>query len=403
MFLIADYYMHVAFRWCGPCSPQCLCAGATSAASDATTVRYPDADAIANAKKGYQEVQLHDAMVEKEQTRGPATPACATTRPPLVRVNSVPIFTPQDKIRRSYTPTPALTNAVEAAPVEATPVQATPVQTTPVQATPVQATENGGECTTPKTTKTDNIDSRPKTTKQDIEKAEEPMPSKTPVLAAPVQSGEEKPEQKANAETKCPSAKGEEHDTASSTLNPGKKAAKKAAPKPVKTETVVTRQDTKEIKAAQVANLQRANTLAQKTPQSEAAPTPSQPEVGQQHAALPKNAEAAPELPPPSPSSGASSPGPPPQDTETDLETLLDRQVKQEPCKREHEQESVQPPRNNGAPHTEATVATEDQPASKRGRREKTPAEKAAHARYMRFSRSFQRILVYAAWYISPS
>eukprot|EP00435_Cladocopium_sp_Y103_P029509 s184_g7.t1 len=73
--------------------------GAASSRSTATTVQYPDAEAVANAKRGYE------AHLASEVSKTAAERPRPVARPQLVRVNSVPVLappvTPAHRIRRT--------------------------------------------------------------------------------------------------------------------------------------------------------------------------------------------------------------------------------------------------------------------------------------------------------------
>eukprot|EP00435_Cladocopium_sp_Y103_P017831 s1292_g4.t1 len=93
------------------------------------------------------------------------------------------------------------------------------------------------------------------------------------------------------------------------------------------------------------------------------------------------------------------------KEKEKDVEELLEKEMKQEP--KDDTRPSTQPSAaapaekdppsvaSAGQPTTQAPAATEvsqgEKPAQVQGKRVKTDAQKAAHARYMRFSRSFTR------------
>ena len=126
-------------------------------------------------------------------------------------------------------------------------------------------------------------------------------------------------------------------------------------------------------------NLNRANTLNQHTPAS----TPR----------------------------GADNPYPytydPGEEDKDDLEAALDRDIKRErPNIHSDDEDSHGNGHSTAPPAAEQTQGTQQTPARQqpeeqegqqppKGRKEKTPAQKAAHARYMRFSRSFTRTLMH--------
>lgn len=347
------------------------------AASDASTVHYPDAMAIANAKKGCEAQKKHDAMLAAQ--RGPATP-CANTRPPLVRVNSVPVLTPPNRIRRRSTPTP-----VAEPVVENNTEHAEPELEETANGDEVVDPGNGDTDTTPETQtkkkKTKNKRLRRKLQKQQSlqEQDQTEMTTEEIQTNAAQQQGSDttapaqpdtavQPAQEAAPSEAIPNPNGQVPETPA--VAPKRKlAARKAAakaPSTVKAEPLERQNTEQELHAAQAANLQRSNTAAQQTP----SPTPAR--------SNPANAPvqmAAPVVPNP----GTADATEPQSD---DLETKLDREIKKET-----------PGTTAPAPQSNDK---EDQDASqtqtvKRIRREKTPAEKAAHARYMRFSRSFER------------
>ena len=85
-------------------------------------------------------------------------------------------------------------------------------------------------------------------------------------------------------------------------------------------------------------------------------------------------------------------------DSNIDFEEALDRAIKKEPTEAEEGcNQLVVPEAQQQGAQQQGTQQLDSNGRPKRQRREKTPAEKAAHARYMKFSRSFERTLtVYA-------
>eukprot|EP00435_Cladocopium_sp_Y103_P062132 s131_g23.t1 len=295
------------------------------AASDASTVHYPDAMAIANAKKGCEAQKKHDAMLAAQ--RGPATP-CANTRPPLVRVNSVPVLTPPNRIRRRSTPTP-----VAEPVVENNTEHAEPELEETANGDEVVDPGNGDTDTTPETQtkkkKTKNKRLRRKLQKQQSlqEQDQTEMTTEEIQTNAAQQQGSDttapaqpdtavQPAQEAAPSEAIPNPNGQVPETPA--VAPKRKlAARKAAakaPSTVKAEPLERQNTEQELHAAQAANLQRSNTAAQQTP----SPTPAR--------SNPANAPvqmAAPVVPNP----GTADATEPQSD---DLETKLDREIKKE-------------------------------------------------------------------------
>ena len=372
------------------------------AASDATTVHYPDAVAIANAKKGCEAQKKHDAMVAAQ--RAPATP-CANTRPTtLVRVNSVPVLTPPTKIHRTFTPPaagPVVGNnaehaeAMDTATGSGNQVVTYPASTTPESQTKKKKSKNKRLRRLQKQQSLEEQDQQDMTTEatqtnavqqhSSDTTAVQPAQEAAPSEAVPTPNDQESPTSAA------PTPDGQEPATSATAPKKKKMAARKAAaraPATVKTEPLVRTSTEQEMQAAQAANLQRANTAAQQTP----SPTPAR--SAPAHAPQQQLANPGARAPSQSESGASASTEYPPSDDDLEnIEKALDREIKKEQT---DTRSAATSPGGNGTP----SAAQGDEQPTKRIRREKTAAEKAAHARYMRFSRSFERTLGNKKWHL---
>lgn len=333
------------------------------ASSTASTVPGSDADAIANARRGCEE-----ARRLADQTR------CTTPRPTvsgrpagIVRVNSVPVLspgpaTPVDKIRRTLTPTPQLPSLPAHAGNESVPTAGV-----------VSLAES-------------HQMQREAILNKRQEVAANPVPPQVPAPNAQV------------AEPSAALALGDDATSAGAGGDRPKASARKAAAKPpvrhtdqphdsnlaaeVKSQPTPCRNDLRDDQARKQAcldNMARANTASQLGTPSHGADTPR---------SLPGSAATGDASTLPSASddgtsqSAAEGAAGELDDAAREFEEALDRAIKTEP----------------GATANDAPASADAAPAplpapTKPVRKEKTPAQKAAHARYMRFSRSFERIL----------
>lgn len=309
------------------------------ASSTATTIPATDAEALENARKGLEAARIMESQK-------PPSPPVTAKAGKLVRVNSVPILeapkTPVEKIHRRSTPT----------------LDAGENQTNGEEASPKELDQTSGSGTKRKK----------KLKGKKAKKAN--AASEQPVEEENDANGENTQDDATNEPTGTAVAAPEEKTNAPQQEAPQeqprkrrKATASKAAAKPP--------QQTSPQETLGAADLQQA-VKQQATPmRSEAADDASKKKANEDNLArastrdqLPPAQPAADERKPTSGQSGG------------DLETQLDREVKKE----DDGSQSTQPV----APGTEAT--------SKK-RKEKTPAQKAAHARYMKFSRSFDRTL----------
>ena len=393
----------------------CLWAGAISAASTATTVVYPDAQAVANARKGYEQ------SLKEAQAAPP--PAPKPSRAQLVRVNSVPVLsTPPDKIRR--------TNTMDPGNSATCPSSSEPGDdaTRPAEAAaaPEAIPKDQRRKMDKKEKKRLKREKRRARTEKKKQQAESPdaaqqseqnepqslvdqdpgadthpevptasVPTASPYATVPGPSPSHvthEPVAQANAARPVPTS--------------SRMTATKAAAKPKREDDTdnatgpkpeISKQSTDDqIVEAQHANLRRANTDAQHTPRSVATPQHGHEATPQQ--ASQANAQQAPQA---NTQSGCP------------IEQALDKSIEMPPgpsvgtasraVKVEQRPANSQPaaPVPNPAPPVVSPPPTapavnprgDEATGGKRVRREKTPAEKAAHARYMKFSRSFERHL----------
>ena len=359
--------------------PPCQCAGGgASTTSKATTVHYPTDVALELARKDYQQALLeeHQQAVSEANNTAPHVPTQprVPSRPPLVRVNSVPIFgqddgqcTPPEKIRRRDT-TPAME-----APVSN---DSEPAQPMTSDGKPAKKSKN----------------KRLKRRKQQQQHEQEPKPAETPdqdMQDQPDQTDPDHVEQEpalAHDANAVPNATADQPAATEHSQPKVKRTACKASAKPgsntsdqqPQAKAEVRRASTTEqLEQAKQDNLHRANTDMQQTPRGD-------------------------------------------QLEQFQLEEAIDRSVQDAGCVKAEPEES-EPAQMGALPHDllgpsrsttpqQAAAGNGSSPAAapqgaqaapqgnegepkKRIRREKTAAEKAAHARYMRFSRSFERFL----------
>lgn len=299
-------------------------------------MHYPDEQAIANAKRGYQ------AHLAEERLKGTPPPVAHPKRPSIVRVNSVPVLgasadpiTPQDRVRRQGSGQPVGPKISEATGRGSEPEAC---GTQPSQPMPTQSEWQGEGGASESMAKT-------------LQEGGQPCPAPRPDNAAPDgarPTGGRRAAAKSKPEGAVPPTGQNPHiNTTGSAETPQPRSqpacqqhaiadaaagASKAEPDPEQ-----------ERQQAARANIRRADTTMQTTP----APEP-----------------------------------------EGDIEEELEREMKKEDLS-QHDKGAL----------AEATVpvqSTETEPGKCiKKRRPKTEIEKAAHARYTRFSRSFERILTH--------
>ena len=345
------------------------------AISTATTIPATDAEAVENARKGLEAARI----LESEKPPSPPVTAVAGK---LVRVNSVPILdqpkTPVEKIHRRTTDI-VLADDKQNDGAEASPQE--PGQDTG-SGSKRKRKLKGKRSKKAKTTSgqpvQENDDENGENTQDDASK--EPTDTAAPPVAEPTPDQTQVPQQ---------ATPQEQHDKRP------KATASKAAAKPpqqmlpqetaleqaVKMQATPMRNDAADDNSkmqATAENLARAATSeqlppAEPAPHAPAVPAPQGPAVpASQGPAVPASQG------PAVPASQGSKPG----QSGGELERQLDKEVKKEYDESQTPQES-QPPGTGVKP---------------KKRREKTPAEKAAHARYMKFSRSFERTLSCLSW-----
>lgn len=369
----------------------CLTGGSSNAASDASTVVYPDAVAIENARKGCAAAKLQESQT-------PQQPAVANQPRPLMRVNSVPLLretppqTPADRIMRSMRSNTFDSGSTEpsSSPSTATPSDAVPAEPAEHEASPVSCGESKKKKKKRRVLKRGNKASTPNANQEETtthEGAENPQPA-----------CEAEPAAKAAAVKSAPKP-----SRATNTDSANMGAASAPVPRPTSKQEKPATPPPEALQKAARDNLQRSSTAEQKTP-----------------VATPKDNSN--QFPPASAALMPSSQQQQPQEGE--LEKALGKEIKKEapPATTSSKAEAAHPaaaPVDNaalavpappsvaaGTPAAPApdTCATNPSNPTERAnppkkRREKTPAEKAAHARYMRFSRSFDRSLVNLGYY----
>ena len=310
------------------------------ASSTATTIPATDAEAVENARKGLEAARIMESQK-------PPSPPVTAKAGKLVRVNSVPILeppkTPVEKIHRRNTPMldagENQTNGEEASPKE-------PDQNN-ASGTKRKNRLKGKKAKKAKTASEQPVeeekDANGENTRDDANKE----PTGTAVAAPAMEqtnvpqqeAPQEQPDKRPKATASKAAAKRPQQTSPQETLGAAalQQAVKLQAP-PMRSEAA----DDASKKKANEDNLTRANTSEQ----------------------LPPAQPAADERKPKSGQSGG------------DLETELDREVKKE---------------DDGSQNAHQLATGTD--ATSKKRKEKTPAQKAAHARYMQFLRSFDRTL----------
>ena len=388
--------------------------------SSASTVPAGDAEALANAKQGTEEVRAYDALRATEQS--PPAPQSSSVHP-LVRANSMPILaTPQDRIRRQGTlskipetiqPAPNMTPAPEGGEGSHDPKKRKIDKTTPTE-TPAPVHPDASAATAaPQAVEGVASDPKPPATEQPTKNGESTVPGGTTAAPEPPAPVNTKPAAK-KAAAKPPSSHTDENETANGneTHDAGNsKGAAQALSRAstqdysaaVKTQATPMRSESTVALALEQAskdNLARSSTLMQETPSPSPAGTPHPAQADDVETLLDKEVKREPtEHSPIAENNQARKVQPWPHDKEAydALETLCSEiglndngQGQTVPAATASKQ--VEPAKPAG----EATPAApgQQQPQSK-GRKEKTPEQKAAHARYMRFSRSFTRALLW--------
>lgn len=306
-------------------------------------MHYPDEEAIANARRGCAAARA----IEELNGRDIPGPVARQPRPGLVRVNSVPVLgtgdptTPAERIRRRGSqacmapshPTGSLATGPEGVPPEEN------HKMQPSEPEPAQS--EGSMCVSGGVDQRQNgADERPKPA---IQQAEPPMQATSLEGKA------------AAAKTKARKLDDVPGGTQMSRYPDAHRQQVVAAPPKAEPDHDQDRRQ------AQNANLHRANTAVQKTPGRDDAP--ASPEQGD----------------------GA------------DIEDLLDKEMKKEDDMTSGNNGPVSdacmsPEKTSGSTQHAATEPEKHAETSgPKKRPPKTEAQKAAHARYMRFSRSFQR------------
>lgn len=347
----------------------------------------------------------------------------SASRPKVLRVNSIPVLkTPEDKIRKSSTPQQPL----DAAPVPANTPDTTTEDTEP---TPSSETPTGSQPETRKTKKGKTRKKKGKKSKKAKADKNEcgtrPIPTpqqniKPPAVsateadtsAAPLQPTTKHPEATVtqaerelmehveNLGREAPAAATSAEASAQAPVRAGdlKPAAKKAAAKPphvrtkveqgVKTSNSPARgvpefnessMNREEQAATQLNNLHRASTASQYA----ASPAPTVP-----NGAVPVKGSDHQEECDEHEEGADQSDDEEGSEESDDLEDEIDKEVER------NEQNATQPGESQPkSDSTQVTPTATESPKKKKKRREKTPAEKALHARYMKFSRSLKRYL----------
>lgn len=371
-------------------------AGAASATSTSSTVPASTPDAIANARRGCEQAKA----LEESRLAQPDPAPKQNARPGILRVNSVPVLsphTPVEKIRRTFTPTPAPVlpgqnnNASACEPNSATDA--------------IENADEGQKKKKKKMKKRRHVHARTDTPVD----GEEPEPTATPSTvqyALPPSPADNTTVHTSVVQAESTAVEGNKQPPENTAViqKRDRLTACKAAPKPslaprVKQQNTPERtDDLEEAARAQAAK----DSLARSRTASQLALTPTTLQ-----------------------GSFAAGADEPPQD----LEQLLDKEIKKEPCPAASDGTPDQgpgtvalPPAKPAAPAAPAdqpmppasqepvppapapdsgakkNVSFPEEPAEgsvPKRRREKTPAEKAAHARYMRFSRSFNSSLAF--------
>lgn len=349
---------------------------ATGAGSNASTVPGSDDAAIENARVGCEQARQQEAATSAAAAAN-AEPKALPARPGILRVNSVPVFsphTPSDKIRRTNTPPVSLepttsSESPSTAETNRSGCESPPSQPPVPEASTLprkkkvikrivkrkQSTGTNGRLSMKSTAPHEKHD-------DDHQEPAEPIKTVHPESQQPVTHGSEEGKAK-------PAAK--------------KAAAKPPSPPEPSLEPVKAQEQT----PARTAELDDAARQQAAKDSLTRASTDSQ---------LPTTPEA----------------------SHDDLEQQLDREIKKElPMEQSNNLQPQVPPAQPGGmvavtvaqpvPHRPEqpaaapdsgtqqeqpqTQPSEPTPTLPKRRREKTPAEKAAHARYMKFSRSFNR------------
>ena len=390
--------------------------------STATTVPGDDEAALQNAREGTAQVRKRDAELKPKGCDG-----SSKGTPGVLRVNSVPVLkTPEQRIRKTHTPTEALPDATgspvapeesSAAPPEASPSSAAPssdVSKSDASKPKKDKVKKKRKSKKGKKSKNAKGDSgmRPVPTPQ--QSAQMPVVSASQAPPAPTAPAVEPSTALSPAERELidhvaqlgdddtsPKADAIPAESVPSSSTPAavacaKPAAKKAAAKkpardtppgtvavkvPVKTDCSSDGPGhTEETMAQEVQQAQEVSTLLRSTTASQfaqsPAPTPPSTPAAPNTAAENKEGDA----PDQNDSENDDEDLEEEEEEESnDIEDALDKEA-EKGSQPEQQQEAVQ-----GAGNGPGKV--------KRKRREKTEAEKALHARYMKFSRSLKRCL----------
>ena len=347
---------------------------------------------MANARRGYE------AHLASEKSRTAAERPRPVARPQLVRVNSVPVLaapsTPADRIRRSGSGVPHAPSQVDggAEMLDGKAPAAEPTPPTEKRALD-KPTGSRKKKRTKKTTKGQNHEGNCQGEDQQWENwgsegwawdgneadwyGEGEVSGQCPAPAPP--ATEEAP----------PSSTTPGQGHACVPHPPAPKTAAKSRPQPtpssgkgkggsqaVKVEKAVkVEQDiSNSTELAMQDNLRRANTSMQHTPAT------TEPDL---EAMLDKEIDMEPQ-------EYGLSPAPESPVMPTSPHQAPPQQEVTQPGANQPAQVSQTPPAEEESPSTNGV--TKSSPGVPRGRKEKTPAQKAAHARYMKFSRSFERI-----------
>ena len=391
----------------------------STATSTASTVPAPN-----------PETHGHEARTAEANAAATTAPSA---RPALLRVNSVPVLsphTPAERIRHSGTPEALIPEATAAPPESATATEGVSTNTMSRQERKRLRREEKRELKRQR--KAQLQQQQPDVNQPDLqppaevqahavqttaEAGQAPGVQPAPVVPTAEQAAEATTHGLANGSTTSQSTAKAKQLPAPSAAPPApandgsipKAAARKAAAKPhaakpqqVKTEVLTpARTDDKDETSREQAardNLQRASTASLvATPASTVPYDPSRfydPDIEEARGAGADEDNA-------DEDQG--------DDIEDELEREIDRdtndthaqgQPLQDTPKTSNQEESQQPgkepqvPAPAKAPQTVKPKEEEEGTHIPKRRREKTPAEKAAHARYMRFTRSFDRFLV---------